>query len=64
MYALDAASGSKLWEFATGGYVYGPPTVVGGTAFVGSMDHKVRGANPPGRLTTAGGRTCMGLEKL
>ena len=59
MYALDAASGGKLWEFATGGDVYSSPAVVGGTVFVGSYDYKVRGANLPGRLSTEGVRTCM-----
>ena len=62
--ALDAASGSKLWEFKTGYAVHGLPAVVGETVFVASMDGKVRGANPPGRLTAAGGRTCMRLEML
>jgi outer membrane protein assembly factor BamB len=64
VYALDAASGGKVWEFWTGSLVYSSPAVVGGTVFVGSNDKKVRGADPPGRLTTAGGRTCMRLEKL
>ena len=44
MYALDAASGEKLWEFETGDSVMGSPAVVGGTVFVGSVDFKVRGA--------------------
>ena len=64
VYALDAASGGKLWEFATGGFVDSSPAVVGGMVFVGSDDNKVRAADPPGRLTTAGVRTCMRLEKL
>ena len=57
MYALDAVSGGKVWEFATDGQVYSSPAVVGGTVFIGSGDGKVRGADPPGRLTTAGVRT-------
>ena len=61
MYALDAASGDKLWEFETEGPVQSSPTVVGGTVYVGSNDNKVRVADPPGRLTTAGVRTCMRL---
>ena len=64
VYALDAASGDKLWEFFTGNDVCSSPAVVGGTVFIGSDDGKVRGADPPGRLTTAGGRTCMRPEKL
>ena len=64
MYALDAASGSKLWEFETGDSVMGSPAVVGRTVFVGSVDFKVRGADSQRWLTTAGVRTCMRLEKL
>jgi hypothetical protein len=64
VYALKASSGGKLWESWMGGAVYSSPAVVGGTVFVGSNDYKVRGADPPGRLTTAGGRTCMRPEKL
>ena len=51
MYALDAASGGKLWEFETGGDIYSSPAVVGGTVFVGSYDNKVCGADPPERRT-------------
>ena len=64
MYALDASSGAKLWEFRTGGGVHSSPAVVGGTVFVGSNDDKVRGADPPERLTAVGVWTCMRLEKL
>ena len=53
MYALDAASGNKSWEFEIVGVV-GSPAVVGGTVFFGSgygwePDFKVRAADPPGR---------------
>ena len=44
MYALDAASGDKLWEFETGGGVHTSPSVVGGTVFVGTVDFEVRGS--------------------
>ena len=56
VYALDAASGDKLWEFETGDGVVSSPAVVGGTVYVGSNDNKVRGADPPGWLTIAGVR--------
>jgi outer membrane protein assembly factor BamB len=36
LHALDGASGDQLWEFDTGGPVYGSPAIVDGTAFVGS----------------------------
>jgi serine/threonine-protein kinase len=61
VYALDAATGEKLWAFATGGWVSTTPAVVGGTVFVGSRDGKVRIADPPGRLATARVTTCMRL---
>ena len=64
VYALNASSGGKLWEFETGAAISSSPAVVGGTVFVGSNDRKVRGADPPKRLTTAGVRTCMRPEKL
>ena len=64
MYALDAASGDKLWEFGTWNSVSSSPAVVGGTVYVGSWDHKVRAEDPPGLLTTATVMTCMHLEKL
>jgi outer membrane protein assembly factor BamB len=59
VYALDAASGDKLWEFATGASVTSSPAVVDGVVFVGSWDNKVRVSDPPGWLTTARVRTCM-----
>ena len=61
VYALDAASGGKLWEFATGGDVISSPAVVGGKIFIGSRDSKVRVADQPGRQATARVRTCMRL---
>ena len=64
VYALDAASGDKLWEFETGKSIHSSPAVVGGTVFVGSADHKVCGADPPKWLPAVGERTCMRLEKL
>ena len=49
VYALDAASGGKLWEFETGDLVNSSPTV-DPTVYVGSIgDTKVRGVDPPGR---------------
>ena len=32
--ALDAAEGSEIWSFATGGSVYSSPAVVGGVVYV------------------------------
>jgi polyvinyl alcohol dehydrogenase (cytochrome) len=36
MFALDAASGSVLWSFQSGGTVYGGPAVAGGVVYWGS----------------------------
>jgi outer membrane protein assembly factor BamB len=43
VYALDAVTGAKKWEFATGSWVYSSPAVSndGATIFVGSDDNKV-----------------------
>ena len=41
LYAVNAASGTKVWEFATGDAVYSSPTVADGLVFVGSMDKKL-----------------------
>ena len=36
VYALNASSGAKLWNYTTGGDVYSSPAVVGGVVYVGS----------------------------
>ena len=36
MYALDAATGTILWKFASGGSVISAPAVVGGLVLWGS----------------------------
>ncbi len=41
LYALDAASGEKLWEFETGGRVVSTPAVAGGRVFFGSADNYI-----------------------
>jgi len=41
IYALDAATGDKLWEFATGDNVWSTPVIEGDTLFVGSFDHNL-----------------------
>ncbi len=41
MYALDAATGAKLWSFATGGAIDSSPAVAGGTVYIGSNDDSV-----------------------
>jgi outer membrane protein assembly factor BamB len=41
VYALDARTGRKRWEFATKGHVNSTPTPAGDQLFVGSMDKHV-----------------------
>jgi outer membrane protein assembly factor BamB len=41
LYALDAATGARLWSAATGGSVYASPAVTNGTVYVGSTDGNV-----------------------
>lgn len=41
VYALDAKTGRKRWEFATAGHVNSTPTPADGLLFVGSMDKLV-----------------------
>ena len=41
LYALDAATGVKKWESATGGEIYSSPSVANGIVYVGSNDKKL-----------------------
>ena len=41
VYAIDAATGSERWRFATGSDVYSSPAVVDGVVYVGSWDESV-----------------------
>ncbi len=41
LYALDAASGTKKWEFAAEGAIVTTPVVDGGTVYVGSFDRRL-----------------------
>ena len=36
VWALDAATGAKLWSYKTGAFVESSPTVVDGALYVGS----------------------------
>jgi outer membrane protein assembly factor BamB len=45
LYALDAGSGEKLWEFATRGRVVSTPAVAGGRVFFGSTDNFIYALN-------------------
>jgi len=41
VYALNAATGTKLWNFSTGSAVFSSPAVVNGVVYVGSENGKV-----------------------
>jgi outer membrane protein assembly factor BamB len=43
IYALKAATGAKLWSYATGNYVFSSPAVANGVVYVGSEDGNVYG---------------------
>jgi len=38
VYALDAATGTRRWQFTTGNVVHASPAVVNGAVFIGSWD--------------------------
>jgi outer membrane protein assembly factor BamB len=38
VYALNAATGAKLWSYHTGNQVFSSPTVANGVVYVGSGD--------------------------
>jgi outer membrane protein assembly factor BamB len=46
VYALDARTGRKRWEFVTGGHVNSTPTPADGLLFVGSMDRYLYALRP------------------
>jgi len=43
MYALDAATGNILWNFASGGTVIDGPSIVDGTLYWGSGYRNIQG---------------------
>ncbi|KAJ1496523.1 hypothetical protein T484DRAFT_1874485, partial [Baffinella frigidus] len=71
VYALDAASGDKLWDFATGDSVLSSPAVADGSVFVGSIGHnkvytKVvcsRIKNSPAKPSATPSLTSSGISK-
>jgi eukaryotic-like serine/threonine-protein kinase len=41
VYALSAATGTKLWSFTTGNFVESSPAVANGVVYIGSGDRNV-----------------------
>ena len=56
VYALELASGRKLWQFSTGGRVRSTPAVADGVVYVGSMDGRLYA------LDAASGRKIWAFE--
>jgi eukaryotic-like serine/threonine-protein kinase len=52
VYALNAATGAKLWIFTTGASVYSSPAVVNGMVYVGSNDGNLYAFGLPGGTAT------------
>ena len=45
VYALNAATGSKIWSYPTGNQVESSPAVANGVVYVGSDDNNVYALN-------------------
>jgi len=45
IFALDAVTGDKLWEIATGEKIWGTPAIDGDTLYIGSFDKKLYALN-------------------
>ena len=45
LYALDAVTGTKIWEYTTGGRVQSSPVVANGAVYAGSQDGRVYALN-------------------
>jgi len=47
VYALDATTGMKVWNYTTFGPVWSSPTVVNDIVYVGGDDHNVYALGKP-----------------
>jgi outer membrane protein assembly factor BamB len=45
VYAFNARTGTKLWNYTTGGYVFSSPAIANGVVYVGSDDGNVYALN-------------------
>ena len=41
VYALNANTGAKVWNYATDGIIISSPTIANGIVYIGSRDHNV-----------------------
>jgi outer membrane protein assembly factor BamB len=51
LYALNAATGARLWSFATGNGVESSPAVANGVVYAGSDDGNLYAFDPAGGLS-------------
>jgi len=45
LYALNATTGTKIWNYTTGSSIYSSPAIAGGIVFIGSEDKKIYALN-------------------
>lgn len=67
VYALDAATGERIWVFQTQGKVYSTPEVSGNTLVVGSADHHIYGLDASSgalRWKVEAGKAVLGTPLL
>jgi eukaryotic-like serine/threonine-protein kinase len=48
VYALDARTGTKLWNYPTGNPILSSPAVVNGVVYIGSTDSNMYAFHLPG----------------
>ena len=53
VYCFNAATGAKIWNYATGAGVFSSPAIVGGIVYVGSLDHRVYAFGASTQVATA-----------
>src|SRR6266480_42933 len=67
MEVLDASSGTRLYSYTTGGYLYAPPSVANGQIYTGGTDNRVYAfgltnpITPPPDPNCPGGWTCQDI---
>ena len=45
VYALDAVTGAKIWNYTTGGGIFSAPAIVGNVLYVSCLDNKTYALN-------------------
>jgi outer membrane protein assembly factor BamB len=64
LYALNATTGAKVWNYTTGGSVYSSPAVANGVVYVGSQDHNLYAlGTTPTTLTATASATSVAVNQ-